>query len=85
MRILPINLRRSSINTRCQSSFNKYRSQLQNFKSTHYINLVSVKVWRVVADAATATCIFGFSLGLSLGYGLVFLLGMLTVESDTLP
>jgi len=39
----------------------------------------------VDAAAATATCIFGFNLGLSLGYGLEFLLGMLTLESDTLP
>jgi hypothetical protein len=49
------------------------------------INLVSVQVLRVVSIAATATCIFGFRLGLSLGYGLDFLLGTLALESDTLP
>jgi hypothetical protein len=48
-------------------------------------NLVSAQVWRVAAVAATATCIFGFRLGLSLGYGLDFLLGTLALESGTLP
>jgi hypothetical protein len=49
------------------------------------LNLVSAQVWRVVAVATTATCIFGFRLGLSLGYGLDFLLGTLALESGTLP
>jgi hypothetical protein len=44
-----------------------------------------VQVWRVAAAAATATCIFGFRLGLSLGYGLEIFLGMITLESDALP
>jgi hypothetical protein len=48
-------------------------------------NLVSVQVWRVAAAAATATSIFGFRLGLSLGYGLDFFLGTLALESGTLP
>jgi hypothetical protein len=61
---------------RHQSSFDTHSSQLQKFSC--------VQVLRVVAVAATATCIFSFSLGLSLGYGLDFLLGMLTLESDTL-
>jgi hypothetical protein len=45
-------------------------------------NLVSAQVWRV---ATAATCIFGFRLGLSLAYGLDFLLGALALESGTLP
>jgi hypothetical protein len=36
-------------------------------------NLVSAQVWRVVAAVAITTCIFGFRLGLSLGYDLDFL------------
>jgi hypothetical protein len=77
MRSRPRQLRRSSINTGRRSSFEGHSSQLQKFSCA--------QVWRVVAATATATCIFGFSLGLSLGYGLDFLLGMLTLESDTLP
>jgi hypothetical protein len=77
MRSRPRELRRISINTGRQSSFDIHSSQLQIFSCA--------QVWRVAAAAATATCIFGFSLGLSLGYGLDFLLGMLTLESDTLP
>ena len=50
----------------------------------NYKNLVSVQVWRVAAAAITATCIFSFRLGLSLGYGLDFLLGTLALKSDTL-
>jgi hypothetical protein len=61
-----------------------HNSQLQKF-SAHCRNLVSAQVWRVVAVAATATSIFGFRLGLSLGYGLDFLLGTLALESGTLP
>jgi hypothetical protein len=56
--------------------------------TTHnYRNLVSAKVWRVAAAAvaSTSTNIFGFRLGLSLGYGLEFLLGTLALESGTLP
>ena len=49
------------------------------------INLVSAQVWRVAVVAATATSIFGFRLGLFLGYGLEFLLGTLALESGTLP
>jgi hypothetical protein len=45
-------------------------------------NLVSVQDRKVVV-ATTATCIFGFRLGLSFGYGLEFLLGTLALESDT--
>jgi hypothetical protein len=48
----------------------------------HCRNLVSAQVWRVVA---AATSIFGFRLGLSLGYGLDFLLGTLALESGMLP
>ena len=49
------------------------------------INLLSPQVWRVAAVATTATSIFGFRLGLSIGYGLDFMLGMLALESGTLP
>ena len=49
------------------------------------INSVSAQVWRAVAVAATATSIFGFRLGLSLDYGLEFLLGTLSLESGMLP
>jgi hypothetical protein len=49
------------------------------------INSVSAQVWRVAAVATTTTSIFGFRIGLSLGYGLDFLLGMLALESGTLP
>ena len=48
-------------------------------------NLVSAQVWRVVAAAMTATSVFGSRLGLSLGYGLEFLLGTLALESGMLP
>jgi hypothetical protein len=48
-------------------------------------NLVSAQVWRVAAVAPSATSIFGFGLGISLGYGLDFLLGTLDLESGTLP
>jgi hypothetical protein len=51
----------------------------------NYRNLVSAQVWRVTTAATTATSIFGFRLGLSLGYGLEFMLGMLALESGTLP
>jgi hypothetical protein len=51
----------------------------------NYRNLVSVQVWRVTTVATTATSIFGFTLGLSLGYGLEFILGILAMESGTLP
>jgi hypothetical protein len=51
----------------------------------NYRNLVSAQVWRVATAATTATSIFGFRLELSLGYGLEFILGMLSLESDTLP
>jgi hypothetical protein len=78
-----------------------HNSQLQKF-SAHCRNLVSAQVWRVAVAAAataaiaiaavataaatTATSIFGFRLGLSLGYGLDFLLlGTLALESGTLP
>jgi hypothetical protein len=47
-------------------------------------NLVSAQVWRVATAAATATNIFGFSLGLSLGYGLEFLPCALALERGTL-
>jgi hypothetical protein len=76
MRSRPKQLRRSSINTGRQTHL-KDSSQLQKFSCA--------QVWRVVTVAATTTCIFSFSLGLSFGYGLDFLLGMLTLESDTLP
>jgi hypothetical protein len=57
-------LRRSSINTGNQSSFDRYSSQQQKFKSAHCRNLVNAQVSRVVAVAvaATATCIFGLAL-----------------------
>jgi hypothetical protein len=79
MRSHPRKIRRSSINTGCQSSFDTHNSQLQKFGCA--------QVWRVAAAAAatTTTSISGFSIGLSLGYGLDFFLGMLTLESDTLP
>jgi hypothetical protein len=51
----------------------------------NYKNLVSAQVWRVTAAATTTTSIFGFRLGLSLGYGLEFILSMLALESGTLP
>ena len=44
-----------------------------------------MQVWRVVVATTTTTSIFGFRLGLSLGYGLEFLLGMLALESGMLP
>jgi hypothetical protein len=40
---------------------------------------------KIAANASTTTSIFGLRLGLSLGYGLDFLLGMLTLESDAVP
>ena len=43
------------------------------------------QVWRGVAAAATATEILQFWLGLSLGYGLDFLPGMLALERGMLP
>ena len=43
-------------------------------------NSISAQVWRVVAAVATATSIFGFRLGLSLGYGLDFLPCVLDLE-----
>jgi hypothetical protein len=61
-----------------------HSSQLQKF-SVHCKNLASAQIWRVAAAVATATSIFGFRLGLYLGYGLDFLLGMLALESGTLP
>ena len=60
-----------------------HSSQLQK-SSAHCRNLVSAQVWRVAAAAAIATCIFGFRLGLSLGYGLDFFLGTLALERGTL-
>jgi hypothetical protein len=89
MRSRPRQLRRSSINTGRHSSFERHSSQLQK-SSAHCRNSVSAQVWRVVAAVATATVaiatsIFGFRLGLSLGYGLEFLLGTLALESGTLP
>jgi hypothetical protein len=77
MKIRPRQLRKSNINAGRQSSFDTHSSQLYKFSCA--------QVWRVAATAATATCIFSFILGLSLDYGLDFLLGMLTLESDTLP
>jgi hypothetical protein len=53
--------------------------------SCNYRNLVSAHVWRVTTVATTATSTFGFMLGLSLGYGLEFMFGMLSMESGTLP
>jgi hypothetical protein len=54
--------------------------------TTHnFKNLVSAQVWRVAVAATTATSIFGFRLGLSLGYGLKFMFGMLALESGMLP
>ena len=54
--------------------------------TTHnYENLASAQVWRVAAATNTATSIFGFRLGLSLGYGLEFLLGTLALASGMLP
>jgi hypothetical protein len=50
-------------------------------------NLVSTQVWRVAATATTATtatCIFGFRIGLSLGYGLEFIPCALALERGTL-
>jgi hypothetical protein len=73
-----------SINTGHHSSFERHSSQLHK-SSSHFRNSASVQVWRVVATATTATSIFGFRLGLSLGYGLEFLLGTLALESGTLP
>jgi hypothetical protein len=55
---------------------------------THSLQLQKfscAQVCRVVAVVTTTTCIFDFSFGFSLGYGLDFLLGMLTLETDTLP
>jgi hypothetical protein len=77
-------LRRSSINTGHHNSFERHNSQLQK-SSAHCKNLVSAQVWRVAAAAATGTSIFCLRLGLSLGYGLEFLLGTLALESGTLP
>jgi hypothetical protein len=48
------------------------------------INSVSAQVLRVVAVVATATSIFGFRLGISLGYGLDFLIGTLALERGML-
>jgi hypothetical protein len=83
MRSQPRQLRRSSINTGRQSSFEGHNSQLQK-SSAHYRNSVSAQVWRVVAAAATAISIFGFRLGLSLGYGLDFLPCVLALERGML-
>jgi hypothetical protein len=57
---------------------------MQKF-SAHCQNLVSAQVWRVAVALATPTCILGFRLGISLGYGLEFLLDRLALESDMLP
>ena len=78
----PRQLRKSSINTRCQSS-SGHSSQLHK-SSAHCRNLVSAQVWRVAAAATTTTCIFDFRLGLSLGYGLEFLPCALALERGTL-
>ena len=51
----------------------------------NYRNLVSAQVWRVTVVATTTTSIFGFRLGISLGYGLDFQLGILALESGMLP
>jgi hypothetical protein len=51
----------------------------------NYRNLVSAQVWRVAAAIATAACIDGFRLGISLGYGLEFMLGTLALESNMFP
>jgi hypothetical protein len=58
-------------------------SQLQK-SSAHCRNLVSAQVWRVVVAATSATCIFSFRLGLSLGYGLEFSPCALALERGTL-
>jgi hypothetical protein len=72
-----LNLFYKLCDNRHHSSFDTHSSHLQKFSCA--------QVWRVVAAATTATCVFIFSLGLSFGYGLDFMLGMLTLESDTLP
>jgi hypothetical protein len=43
-----------------------------------------VQVWRVAVAAATAACIFGFRLGISLGYGLEFMPYVLALERGIL-
>jgi hypothetical protein len=73
-----------SINIGHHSSFERHSSQLQK-SSSHFRNSASVQVWREATAAAIATSIFNFRLGLSLGYGLEFLLGTLALESGTLP
>jgi hypothetical protein len=57
----------------------KEEQQLQK-SSAHCRKLVSAQVWGVTAAAATTNCIFGFRLGLSLGYGLDFLPCVLALE-----
>jgi hypothetical protein len=48
-------------------------------------NLVNAQVSRVATAATTATSIFDFRLGLSLGYGLEFMLVTLALENGMLP
>ena len=60
-----------------------YNSKLQKF-SAHCRNLVSAQDWRVVATASTTTCIFGFRIGIYIGYGLDFLPYVLALERGML-
>jgi hypothetical protein len=60
-----------------------HNSQLQK-SSVHCMNLVSAQFWRVAVVVATATCIFNFRLGISLGYGFDFLPCALALERGML-
>jgi Fe-S-cluster-containing dehydrogenase component len=74
MRSHPRQSARNSINTGDQSSFWPTFSELQKHTCAHCSLPVCVQVWRRYVVAAGATSIFQFWLGLSLGYGLEYLI-----------
>jgi hypothetical protein len=80
MRSRPRQLARISINTGGQSSFWQAFSELQNSTCAHYSCLVCAQVWRRVVIAAAAASKFRFWLGLSLGYGLDYLINSCLVH-----
>jgi hypothetical protein len=80
MRSQPRELAKISINIGGQSSFWQAFSKLQSITFVHCSCLVCVKVWRRVDIVATVASIFQFWLGLSLGYGLDYLISSFLVH-----
>ena len=80
MRSQPRQLARISINIGDQSSFWKALLELQSNTYAHCSCPVCAQVWRRVVIAATTASRFRFWLGLSLGYGLDYLISSCLVR-----